>query len=81
LTIAGLGGRSLDLHAAPDFHAALDAIAAAMDYRIVAVDGAARSASDALAVAGLLGLDPEIVERAAALFAGRTAGPAQHVTE
>jgi hypothetical protein len=81
LTIAGLGQRSLDLPAARDLHGALDAIAAAMDYRIVAVDGAARSASDALAVAGLLGLDSAIVERAAALFAGGTAGPAERVTE
>jgi hypothetical protein len=81
LTIAGLADRSLDLHAARDLHAALDAIAAAMDYRIVAVDGEARSASDALAVAALLGLEPAIVARAAALFAGETTGPPERVTE
>jgi len=81
LTIAGLGERVLDVNAARDVHAALDAIAAAMDYRIVRVEGAARPVSDALAVAGLLGLDSAIVERAAALFADETAGPAESVTE
>jgi dsDNA-specific endonuclease/ATPase MutS2 len=40
-----------------------------MDYRIISVDGATPSRSDALALAGLLGLDATIVERAAALFA------------
>jgi hypothetical protein len=68
--IAGLAGSPLDLRPARDLHAALDAIAAAMDYRIVRVEGDARSASDALAVAGLLGLDPAIVERAARIVAG-----------
>jgi DNA mismatch repair protein MutS2 len=81
LAIAGLGQHSLELPAARDLHAALDAIAAAMDYRIVAGDSEARPASDALAVARLLGLDPPIVERAAALFAGEPAGPARRATE
>jgi DNA mismatch repair protein MutS2 len=81
LTITGLGERSLDLRAAPDLHAALDVIAAAMDYRISAVDGAARSPSDALAVAGLLGLDPAIVERAGAIFAGESTGPPEPFSE
>jgi DNA mismatch repair ATPase MutS len=75
LTIAGLGDRSLDVHGVRgmtierDIHAALDAVARAMDYRIIAVDGARPARSDALALAALLGLDAAIVERAAALFA------------
>ena len=69
LTIAGLGDRALDAHAARDIGAALDAVAQAMDYRIVAADGDAGARSDALALAGLLGLDSTIVERAAALYA------------
>jgi DNA mismatch repair ATPase MutS len=69
LTIAGLGDRALDAHAARDIQAALDAVAKAMDYRIVPVDGDARARSDALALAGLLGLDSTIVERAAVLYA------------
>lgn len=79
-SIAGLGPRSLDARAARDVHAALDAVARAMDYRIVAVAGEARSPSDALALAGLLGLDAAIVERAGALFAAET-GPPDGSTE
>ena len=79
-SIAGLGPRALDAHAAPDVHAALDALAKAMDYRIVAADGDARSPSDALALAGLLGLDAAVVERAGVLF-DAAAGPAASVTE
>jgi hypothetical protein len=52
-----------------------------MDYRIVAAAGDARPASDALAVAGLLGLDPTIVARATALFAGSADGAPLRVTE
>jgi DNA mismatch repair ATPase MutS len=81
LAIAGLGRRSLDAHAARDIHAALDAVAKAMDYRIVAVDGESAAQSDALALAGLLGLDDAIVERAAELFAGCPAGPFAHAAE
>jgi DNA mismatch repair ATPase MutS len=69
LAIAGLGQRSLDGHAARDIHAALDAVAAAMDYRIIAVAGEAHAHSDALALAGLLGLDETIVARARDLYA------------
>jgi hypothetical protein len=79
--IAGFSGRALEGGAARDLHAALDAIAAAMDYRIVAAAGDARPASDALAVAGLLGLDPTIVARATALFAGSADGAPLRVTE
>jgi hypothetical protein len=69
LAIAGLGPHSLDAHAARDVHAALDAVARAMDYCIVAVDGESHVHSDALALAGLLGLATPVVERAAALYA------------
>ncbi len=82
LSIAGLGTRSLDAAAAADLHAALDAVAHAMDYRIIEVHGDTRSDSDALALAGLLGLEPALIERAVALYAGAPpAGPAQRVTE
>jgi DNA mismatch repair ATPase MutS len=80
-TIAGLGPRSLDSHAAGDIHAALDAVAQAMDYRILAADGEAYSHSDALALAGLLGLDAAIVERAAELYAQSATGPPEALTE
>jgi hypothetical protein len=68
LRIAGLrnrfGGISTD-----DLDAALDAIGAAMDYRLVgARDG--NPASDALALAQLLGLDPGLVARARTLHKG-----------
>jgi DNA mismatch repair protein MutS2 len=81
LAIAGLGERTLDAHAARDIHAALDAVAQAMDYRIIAVSGEATSPSDALALAGLLGLDAPIVARAAQLYADAAAGPARRATE
>lgn len=81
-SIAGLGSRSLDAHAARDIHAALDAVAQAMDYRIVAVSGESHAHSDALALAGLLGLDAPIVDRAAELYAGSAgAGAAERLTE
>jgi DNA mismatch repair ATPase MutS len=79
LTIAGLGAGKLDALAGRDIHAALDAVAQVMDYRIIAVAGEAQANSDALALARLLGLDPAIVDRAAALFEG--AGPLARVTE
>ncbi len=44
-----------------DLTAALDALAAAMDYRIVAVGSQAAPRSDALALAALLGMDAEVV--------------------
>jgi DNA mismatch repair ATPase MutS len=75
LGIAGLGGALLDARAARDVHAALDAVARAMDYRIVALARDAHAHSDALALAGLLGLDPAIVDRATELYAGAGTGP------
>ncbi len=72
-TIAGLA-RPLDAHAAADITAALDAVAHAMDYRIIVAGIATEVRSDALALAGLLGLDAAIVERAATLYAGPADG-------
>lgn len=69
VAIAGLGDRVLDVRAARNLHMALDAVARAMDYRIVKVEAGAPAPSDALALARLLGLEEAIVERAAALFA------------
>ncbi|GAC1533347.1 MAG: hypothetical protein NVS2B17_00870 [Candidatus Velthaea sp.] len=67
--IAGLvhGGGTLG-GVAGDIHAALDAVAKAMDYRIVRAHHAGESRSDALEVAALLGLDVAIVDRARELF-------------
>jgi hypothetical protein len=66
LRIAGLRAAAFDAVEANDVDAALDAINAAMDYRIVdARDG--DTVSDALELAGLLGLDAHVVERARAL--------------
>ncbi len=63
LRIAGLRVEALGTVQADDLDAALDAIQAAMDYRIVAGrDGEA--VSDALALAHLLGLDARVVDRA-----------------
>jgi DNA mismatch repair protein MutS2 len=63
LRIAGLRERGLAAVDANDLDAALDAINAAMDYRVVpASNGAAES--DALALARLLGLDEAVVARA-----------------
>ncbi len=67
LRIAGLGTSFAHLDAA-DAATALAAINAAMDYRIVAADDA-HDASDALALAQLLGLDAEVVRRAHEIFA------------
>ncbi|MDB5027618.1 MAG: hypothetical protein JWO66_1307, partial [Candidatus Eremiobacteraeota bacterium] len=69
LRIAGLGERTLRAIGTHDLDAALDAINAAMDYRIVDA-GEATAASDALALARLLGLETAIVDRARALFDG-----------
>ncbi len=70
LRIAGLRAHALDAVAADDLDAALDAINAAMDYRIVdARDGDA--ASDALELARLLGLDNDVIARARALYEAR----------
>ncbi|HEV2741387.1 MAG TPA: hypothetical protein VGU66_22695 [Candidatus Elarobacter sp.] len=64
--IAGLRVEDLGTVQADDLDAALDAIQAAMDYRIVAGrDG--EGVSDALALARLLGLDAHVVDRARAL--------------
>jgi DNA mismatch repair protein MutS2 len=66
LRIAGLRAEALDAVRASDLDAALDAINAAIDYRIVdAREG--ETGSDALALARLLGLDPGVVERARSL--------------
>jgi len=62
LRIAGLRG-ALPTAASDDLDAALDAINAAMDYRVV--DGSVGGdASDALALAALLGMDSAVIERA-----------------
>ncbi|MDB5095235.1 MAG: hypothetical protein JWO85_3336 [Candidatus Eremiobacteraeota bacterium] len=66
LRIAGLRQHTLGTIDANDLDAALDAINAAMDYRVVAAHGGTTE-SDALALARLLGLEPSIVERARSL--------------
>jgi hypothetical protein len=66
LRIAGLRGALPRAIAPGDFEAALDAINAAMDYRVVEARDA-NAASDALAIARLLGLDDALVERARSL--------------
>jgi DNA mismatch repair ATPase MutS len=72
--IAGLREDALATVQADDLDAALDAIQAAMDYRIVAGrDGEA--VSDALALARLLGLDAHVVDRAVALNDESPANP------
>jgi len=67
LRIAGLSVATFAALDARDLDAALDAINAAMDYRIVAAE-APDSASDALALAELLGFDRTVVARARALY-------------
>lgn len=69
LRIAGLRGQRLDGVGVDDLDAALDAINAAMDYRVVAASEAGGE-SDALALAALLGLDGELIARARAIHAG-----------
>ncbi|GAC1417985.1 MAG: hypothetical protein NVSMB64_27730 [Candidatus Velthaea sp.] len=67
--IAGLARRHGALRGARgDIHAALDAVAGAMDYRIVAAQRSIESRSDALEVAALLGLDAAILDRAREIF-------------
>ena len=74
--IAGLRAETLDAVRARDLDAALEAINAAMDYRIV--DASERgSDSDALALARLLGLDASVVERARALDERSAGGGSQ----
>ncbi|HEX3468835.1 MAG TPA: hypothetical protein VHT05_12230 [Candidatus Elarobacter sp.] len=68
LRIAGLRELGLDAVRANDLDAALDAINRAMDYRVVDARDAA-AASDALALAALLGFDASVIARARALFA------------
>jgi hypothetical protein len=67
LRISGLAVATFAELDASDLDAALDAINAAMDYRIVAAD-APDSASDALALAELLGFDRTVVARARAIY-------------
>ncbi|MEO7039047.1 MAG: hypothetical protein ABI186_03345 [Candidatus Elarobacter sp.] len=66
LRIAGLHDRALGPLDRDDLDAALDAINAAMDYRVVAAAGS-DGASDALELARLLGLDADVVTRAQTL--------------
>ena len=66
LRIAGLHERALGA-LSDDLEAALDAINAAMDYRIVPA-GEAAGESDALALAELLGLERALIERARAVY-------------
>ncbi len=66
LRIAGLREHGLAAVGADDLDAALDAINAAMDYRVVAA-GAGTATSDALELARLLGLDATVVARAVEL--------------
>jgi DNA mismatch repair protein MutS2 len=69
LRIAGLRDRGIETVAPGDLDSALDAINAAMDYRVVdASDGSA--SSDALALAALLGLDARVIARARTLHDG-----------
>jgi DNA mismatch repair protein MutS2 len=71
LRIAGLRERTLGAIDANDLDAALDAINAAMDYRVVdARDG--NASSDALALARLLGLDASLVDRAGTVYDDRS---------
>ena len=74
LRIAGLGGGGLEAVRAHDLDAALDAIDAAMDYRVVSA-GDGIGVSDALALARLLGLDESLVERARVLHDGDHSWP------
>jgi DNA mismatch repair protein MutS2 len=74
LRIAGLRGKSLDGVDVDDLDTALDAINAAMDYRVVPAAEAAGE-SDALTLAALLGLDGELIARARALHAGAAEPP------
>ena len=69
LRIAGLPGATFASLEAHDLEAALDAIDAAMDYRIVEA-AVASNASDALALAELLGLDAGVIARARAVYGG-----------
>jgi DNA mismatch repair ATPase MutS len=68
LRIAGLRGGGFSAVTADDLGAALDAIDAAMDYRVVVDAGDGAAASDALSLARLLGLDARFVERARTLY-------------
>ena len=74
LTIAGLGDGSLAAHPARDIQAALDAVARAMDYRIVAVSAESHSRSDALALA-VCHLTTVPLRRAMGAALARQAGP------
>ena len=67
LRIAGLRGRVLAPARDGDLDAALDAVNAAMDYRIVDEAGTPAD-SDALELARLLDLQDDVVRRASALF-------------
>ena len=75
LRIAGLRAGGFDAVTADDLDAALDAIDAAMDYRVVVDAGDDAVVSDALLLARLLGLDARFVERARALYGGDHSEP------
>jgi DNA mismatch repair protein MutS2 len=68
LRVAGAASAVLGVIGAGELHDALDAIGAAMDYRIVAAHEAA-AASDAIALARILGLPAALIARAVALAA------------
>lgn len=69
VAIAGLPPGALDGVVSGDVARALDAVNAAMEYRLVAASDTTDAHSDALALARVLGLDEAIVERARALYA------------
>ena len=75
LRIAGLRGGGFDAVTADDLDGALDAIDAAMDYRVVVDAGDGAAVSDALSLARLLGLDARFIERARALYGGDHSEP------
>jgi DNA mismatch repair protein MutS2 len=75
LRIAGLRGGGFDAVTADDLEAALDAIDAAMDYRVVVDPGDGAAVSDALSLARLLGLDARFIERARSLYGGDHSEP------
>lgn len=75
LRIAGLRAGGFDAVTADDLDAALDAIDAAMDYRVVLDASEEASVSDALSLARLLGLDARFIERARALYGGDHSEP------
>ena len=62
------GLREIPAGPAPEVDAALAALAGSMDYRLSEVTGDAAARADAIALAALLGVEPEYVEAARAAF-------------